>query len=335
MMGACVPAGPRALLQSVMDEPRGRLEEAFLEGRFAVTTDITRPESSDSEVVRHKAEALRDWVDAVNLTDNTNASARMSSWAASLVVMGAGVEPVLSLQCRGRSRLALQADLLGAGAARIPNVLLLTGDEVGQADHQAPKAVVGPGSAQLVGMAAALRDEARLLSGNLMTTPPTWLVGVVENPFVPPTEFCVRRLSKKVAAGAEFVQTQLVFDLDLFEGFMEEVTAMGLTEHCAVLAGVGPIRSRRALENMRQRVAGVVVPDDVMRRLESQPDWRFEEEGIDLCAVTIERLRSIPGVAGVHVMADGFEEDVPELLGRAGLAPREGRGLAAHSLGPC
>jgi len=259
-------------------------------------------------------------VDAVNLTDNPSATVHLASWAASLVVQSEGVEPVLQLQCRDRNRLALQADLLGAAAMGIPNVLLLSGDHTSFGDQPEAKGVFDLDSVQLIWTAATLRDEGRFLSGRPMATRPEWMIGAVENPSAPPLAFRAQRLAKKVAAGAEFIQTQYIFDVRTFEMFMSEVVDLGLTERCAVLAGLGPIRSLRALEHLRE-LPGIVVPDEVAKRLQSQPASRVEEEGINLCAETIARVRRVPGVAGVHVMAYGSEEAIPDILARAGLEP--------------
>jgi methylenetetrahydrofolate reductase (NADPH) len=244
----------------------------------------------------------------------------MASWAASLAVLAEGVEPVLQLQCRDRNRLALQADLLGATAMGIPNVLLFTGDHTRFGDQPEAKGVFDLDSVQLIWTAATLRDEGTFLSGRPMAARPDWLIGAVENPSAPPLPFRARRLAKKVSAGAEFVQTQYVFDVRTFELFMAEVVDLGLAERCAVLAGLGPIRSLRALEHLRH-LPGVVVPDEVVKRLQSRPASSVDEEGIQLCAETIAQVRQIPGVAGVHVMAHGSEETIPDILARAGIKP--------------
>jgi len=203
----------------------------------------------------------------------------------------------------------------------IPNVLLLTGDHTRFGDQPEAKGVFDLDSIQLIWTAATLRDEGAFLSGRSIAARPSWLIGAVENPSAPPLAFRARRLAKKVAAGAEFIQTQYVFDLGTFERFMSEVVDLGIAERCAVLAGVGPIRSMRALEHLRHDLPGIVVPDEVVKRLQSCPDSRVEQEGIELCAETIARLRQIPGVAGVHVMAFRSEGAIPDILTRAGLEP--------------
>jgi methylenetetrahydrofolate reductase (NADPH) len=314
--------------------PRSRLDATIRSGRFAVTAEITPPRGVDAEVLRRKARALKGWVDAVNLTDNPSAYVRMASWAASTMVLAEGVEPVFQLQCRDRNRIALQSDLIGASAVGIPNVLLLTGDHVRFGDHPEAKGVFDLDSVQLVWLASTLRDKGSTVSGHPLASAPKWFIGAVENPSAPPTAFRARRLAKKVAAGADFVQTQFVFDLATFEAWMAEVVDLGLAERCAVLAGVGPIRSLRGLEHMRREIPGIVVPDEVAKRLESQPRGRVEAEGVDICVETISHLRTVPGVAGVHVMAYGFEESVPEILARSGLGRRP-EPLPLQSSEPC
>jgi methylenetetrahydrofolate reductase (NADPH) len=312
-----------AALEVVPGEPgeaRSALDATLRAGRFAVTAEVTPPRGADPGVAIRKAEALRDWVDGINFTDNPSALVRMSSWGASVALMRAGIDPICQFTCRDRNRIALQSDLLGASAAGIPNVLLLTGDYIGFGDHPDAKEVFDLDSIQLVWMAARMRDEGKLQSGGDIRTRPNWFIGAVENPFAPPTRFRATRLGKKVAAGAQFIQTQFVFDLAQFETFMTEVVDLGLAEHCSIIAGLGPVRSQRMLTHMRQELPGVVIPDSVAKRLESATD--IEEEAVSLCAETIAAVRAIPGVAGVHVMAYGFEQAIPDILSRAGIAPR-------------
>jgi methylenetetrahydrofolate reductase (NADPH) len=317
-----------------MIPPERSLRAALAAGRFAVTAEIGPPRGADPDAIRHKAALLRGWVDAANVTDNAGASVRLASFAGSLLAAEAGVEPVMQLGCRDRNRIALQSDLLGAAALGIPNVLLLTGDHPVFGDHPGAKPVFDLDSVQLVWTARALRDEGVLLSGKPVDPRPRFLIGAVENPFAPPAEFRAARLGKKVAAGAEFCQTQFVFDVAGFARFMAEVVDQGIAvpthpaggaggvgRHCAVLAGVGPVRSLRAYEFIRTSVPGVHVPDAVGRRLRGVPADRVAAEGITLCVETIQQLREIPGVAGVHVMAFGHERGIPEILERAGLAP--------------
>jgi methylenetetrahydrofolate reductase (NADPH) len=297
----------------------GGLRGALAAGRFAVTAEIGPPRGVDPHSVGQSAALLRGWVDAANVTDNQGAHVRLSSLAGSLLAAEAGVEPVMQLTCRDRNRIALQSDLIAAATLGIPNVLLLTGDHPRFGDHPDAKPVFDLDSVQLVWTARTMRDDGLLLSGRPLDPRPGFLIGAVENPFAPPTDFRAARLGKKVAAGAEFCQTQFVFDVGGFARFMAEVVDRGLGTRCAVLAGVGPIRSLRAYEFIRTKVPGVHVPDEVGRRLRGVPADRVAAEGVAICVETIQALREIPGVAGVHVMAFGYERGIPEILERAGL----------------
>ena len=295
---------------------RSRLES----GQTAVTAEVGPPRGADPEAVRRKVEPLRGWVDAVNITDSQSAHVRLSNWAGSLLALAAGVEPVMQVTCRDRNRIALQSDLLSAAALGIGNLLLMTGDHPRFGDHPDAKPVFDLDSVQLVWTARTMRDEGRLLSGRRLDPPPYWLIGAVENPFAPPARFRAARLGKKAAAGAEFVQTQFVFDPPAFTRWMAEVRDLGLDGRCKVLAGVGPVRSLRALEHMRGNVPGLWIPDEIGRRLRGVPPGRVADEGMTLCAEIIQQVLQIPGVSGVHVMAPGFEHGIPEILDRAGLA---------------
>jgi methylenetetrahydrofolate reductase (NADPH) len=299
----------------------GRLRRRLESGRFAVTAEIRPPRSADTDTVRRNALSVAGWVDAVNITDNQSSFVRLSSFAGSLVAMAAGVEPVMQVTCRDRNRIALQSDLLSAGAMGVPNVLLLTGDHPRFGDHADAKPVFDLDSVQLIWTARTMREQRRLLSGRELDPAPDWFIGAVENPFSPPVDFRAARLGKKVAAGAQFIQTQFVFDVRAFAQWMAEVRDLGLHQRCHVLAGVGPIRSLKALEHMQRNVPGVHVPDEVARRLRGVPADRVEDEALTLCAEMIQQIREIPAVAGVHVMAIGFEHGIPEVLRRAGLPP--------------
>ncbi|MDQ4039486.1 MAG: methylenetetrahydrofolate reductase [Actinomycetota bacterium] len=298
------------------------MRTALRSGRFAVTAEIGPPRGADADAIAAKAALLRDWVDAANITDNQGAHTRLASWAGSVLALRNDVEPVMQLTTRDRNRIALQSDLISAGAVGIPNVLMLSGDHPRFGDHPDAMPVFDLDSVQLIWTAALMRDQGRLLSGKPVRPAPQWLIGAVENPFAPPLRFRAARLGKKVAAGAEFVQTQFVFDLDIFTGWMGEVTDLGLEQRCGILAGVGPIRTVRAMEFMQTKVPGIHIPDDVVRRLRSVPSDQVAELGMTLCVEIIRRLRQTPGVAGLHVMAFGQEQVVPELLERAGIPPR-------------
>jgi methylenetetrahydrofolate reductase (NADPH) len=299
--------------------PRARLGS----GGFAVTAEIVPPRGADPRALLRKAEPLRGWVDAVNVTDNAGAHVRMASWAGSLLAAQAGIEPVMQLTCRDRNRLALQSDLLAAWAVGIPNVLLMTGDHPKFGDDPGAVPVFDLDSVQLLWAARAMREEGRLISGRALAGRPGWLIGAVENPFAPPAGFRAARLAKKAAAGAEFVQTQFVFDVPAFGRWMAEVRDLGVDQRCRILAGVGPVRSLRALDHLRTGVPGLHIPDEVDRRLRGVPAGQVADEGTRICAEIIDQVRAIPGVSGVHVMAPGYEHGIPGILERAGLARRD------------
>lgn len=298
-----------------------RLRDALRDRRFAVTAELSPPRGADPEAIRRAARVLHDWVDAANVTDNQGAMVRLSSLAGSAIALGEDVEPVMQLQCRDRNRMALQSDLLGAAALGIPNVLLLTGDHQRFGDHPEARGVFDLDSVQLLWTARTMRDSGTLLSGKALKPPPAWLIGGVENPFAPPLAFRAERLGKKIAAGAEFVQTQYVFDIAQFKTWMQACRELGLTQRCGVLAGVGPIRSLRALERMRQ-IPGITIAPAVEQRLRGVPEERVLDESLAICAEIITELREIPDLAGVHVMAFGAEHLVPEIVDRAGLGRR-------------
>ncbi|MCU1663674.1 MAG: methylenetetrahydrofolate reductase [Pseudonocardia sp.] len=300
---------------AIAAERPGRLADALRTGRFAVTAEIGPPRGADVDEIRESAVLLRDWVDAANITDNQGAQVRVSSFAGSVVALAEGLEPVMQMTCRDRNRIALQSDLLSAGALGVPNLVLMTGDRPERGDHADATPVFDLTSSSLMTTARMLRDEGRLLSGRAIDPPPQYLLGAVDTGAGAPD-----RLEQKVADGAEFVQTQFVFDVDDFVVWMEKVRDLGLDHRCGVLAGVGPIRSLRALEFMAG-IPGVVIPPAFERRLRGVPAERVTAEGMAACAETVAALREVPGVAGVHMMAVGYERGVPEILEAAGLEP--------------
>jgi methylenetetrahydrofolate reductase (NADPH) len=295
------------------------LRERLASGSFAVTAEIAPPRGASTEKITPTAEILRDWVDAVNVTDNQGANVRMASWAGSLAVLAAGLEPIMQMTCRDRNRIALQSDLLGASALGVRNILVMTGDHPKFGDHPGAKPVFDLDSVQLLWTLRTMRDQHVLLSGRTVNPPPDCFLGAVENPFAPPFEFRAERLGKKVDAGAQFVQTQYVFDVASFGRWMEQVRDLGLHERCAVLAGVGAVRSMRALDYMRDKVPGVVVPDDTYRRIQAVPADQTAAEGVKLAAEIIQQVAAVPGVAGVHLLVAGNEQAVPEILQSAGI----------------
>ena len=291
----------------------GRLAEALRTGRFAVTAEVAPPRGADTTRLRETARLLRGWVDAANVTDNQGARVRMSSLAGSAVLLAEGLDPVMQMTCRDRNRIALQSDLIAAGGLGVPNVLLMTGDTPERGDHPDAPGVFDLDSDSLTAAARALRDEATLLSGQTVDPPPRYLIGAVDPGAGDPD-----RLARKVSFGTEFVQTQFVFDVAVFGAWLAELRDLGITQRCGVLAGVGPIRSLRALDVMAA-LPGVRIPAALSRRLRGVPAHRVADEGMAACAETVAALRELPGLAGVHVMSVAYERGVPEILTAAGL----------------
>jgi methylenetetrahydrofolate reductase (NADPH) len=304
------------------------LRERLASGGFAVTAEISPPRGASTENITKAAEALKDWVDAVNVTDNQGSNVRLASWAGSLAVLAAGLEPIMQMTCRDRNRIALQSDLLGASALGIRNVLVMTGDHPKFGDHPGAKPVFDLDSVQLLWTLRAMRDQRVLLSGRRLDPAPDCFLGAVENPFAPPVPFRAERLGKKVVAGAQFVQTQFVFDVPVFARWMAQVRDLGLHERCAILAGVGAVRSVKALEYMRDHVPGVEVPDHAYQRLRAVTPGKTAAEGVKLAAEIIQQVAQIPGVAGVHLLVAGNERAVPDILDEAGI------GIAKEPGGP-
>jgi methylenetetrahydrofolate reductase (NADPH) len=300
----------------------GRLERVLRSGRFAVTAELNPPDSADPQEVYDAAVVLSTVCDAINATDASGANCHMSSVAICALLTRAGYAPVLQVSCRDRNRIAIQGDVLGAAAMGVANVLCLTGDDVSVGDQPEAKPVFDFDSIHLLRTIKIMRDEGRFLSGRKLTVPPRLFLGAAANPFVPPFEWRPLRLAKKVAAGADFIQTQFCFDVPRFRQFMERVRDMGLDEEVFILVGVGPLRTEKAAEFMRTKVPGIVIPDEMVERLRKTPKERKQAEGKRICVEIIQQVREIKGVAGVHVMAYRQEELVAEIIEEAGLLPR-------------
>jgi methylenetetrahydrofolate reductase (NADPH) len=313
--------------------PRSRLERVLRSGRFAVTAELDAPDSADPQDVYKNALVLSEVCDGINATDGSGANCHMSSMGCCALLTRAGYEPILQVGCRDRNRIAIQADLLGAAAMGVRNILCITGDDVSNGDQPEAKRVFDLDSIQLLSIAKMMRDRGIFLSGRKLTTSPSYFIGAVENPFAPPLDWRPHRLAKKVQAGAEFIQTQYCFDVQRLNTFMQRVVDLGLHEKVFILVGVGPIRSIKVAEFMRNKVPGVWIPDEVMKRMEKTPKEKQAEEGKKICIEIIQQAREMQGVAGVHVMAYRQEETVAEIVQRAGLLPRTARQDHAHSKG--
>lgn len=300
----------------------GQLERVLRAGLFAVTAELNPPDSADPQEVYEAALPLAEVVDAINTTDSSGANVHMSSLAVSALLLKRGYDVVMQMSCRDRNRIALQADLLGAAALGVKNILCITGDDVSIGDQPETKRVFDFDSMHLLRTARIMRDQGVFLSGRKISVPPRLFLGAVENPFAPPVEWRAERLAKKVEAGADFIQTQYVFEVGVFREFMARLRDLGVLERVYILAGVGPLKSPRAAEFMRTHVPGVVIPDSLVDRLKKTPRDRWRAESIQICIELIEQIREVEGVAGIHVMAYRQEELVAEIVQRLGLSPR-------------
>jgi methylenetetrahydrofolate reductase (NADPH) len=302
-----------------------RLERVLRSVRFAVTAELNPPDSADPQSVYERALVLAEVCDAINATDASGANVHMSSVGVCALLTRAGYEPVMQVSCRDRNRIAIQGDLLGAAAMGVRNLLCLTGDGVQAGDQPEARPVFDLDSISLLRTARMLRDHGHFLSGRKLDSTPKFFLGAAANPFIPPYDFRPLRLAKKVEAGAEFFQTQYCFDFPRFCQFMNTVRSMGLHKQAYILVGVGPLRSAKAAEWMRSRVPGVVIPDEIIRRLKGVPSDQQRQEGKRICIEIIQQVREIDGVSGVHVMAYRQEELVAEIIEEAGLLPRRWR----------
>jgi len=299
-----------------------RLSRVLSEGKFAIAAEISPPQGIDLEAIEHEANLLKDFVDVLNVTDNQAASVRMASIPVCAILAKLGIEPVAQMTCRDRNRLAIQADLLGAAALGIKNLLCLSGDHGRWGDHPQANSVYDIDSNHLLWIANAMTNTGCLDNGREISPRPEFFIGAAANPFAPPFEYRPYRLAKKVAAGAKFVQTQLIYNIKRFREYMTVVRDLGLDEKVYILAGVGPIKSARQASFMSTRLAGMEVHPEIVSRMEKTPRAAQAEEGIKICCELIEQVREIPGIAGLHIMAVRWAESVPEIIKRAGLFPR-------------
>ncbi|MDE2049563.1 MAG: methylenetetrahydrofolate reductase [Gammaproteobacteria bacterium] len=295
----------------------GRFERVLRARQFAVTTEMAPPDSADPEEVYRRARIFDGYVDAINATDGSGANCHMSSIAVCALLTRVGYAPVLQISCRDKNRIAIQGDILGGAAMGVCNILCLTGDGVQAGDHPQALPVFDLDSMTLLETARTMRDEHRFLSGRKLTCAPRVLLGAAENPFAPPLEWRGQRLAKKIAAGAQFIQTQYCYDVPLLKAFLRRIEDLGLLEKIFILVGVGPLRSAKAADWMRTHVPGLHIPDAVIARLAGAAD--AAREGRNLCIELIQEIRSVPGVSGVHVMAYRQEDSVPEIIDRSGV----------------
>ncbi len=298
------------------------LEKVLSAGHFAFTGECGPPQGANVEHLIEKANHLKGCVDAVNVTDNQTAVVRMSSWAASIILLQQGLEPNFQMVCRDRNRLAIQSDILGVYSLGIRNMLCLSGDHQSFGNHPESKNVFDIDSMQLIHTVKTMRDEGKFLNGSDVDVAPKLFIGAASNPFAEPFDFRVHRLAKKISAGADFIQTQCIYNMDKFREFMKRAVDMGLHEKCYILAGVTPMKSVGMALYMSKQVPGMDVPQSMIDRLRGAGKGKAAEEGIKIALEQIEEFKEMEGVAGVHLMAIEWEHKVPEIAERAGVLPR-------------
>ncbi|MGA2402831.1 MAG: methylenetetrahydrofolate reductase [Syntrophobacteraceae bacterium] len=298
------------------------LEKVLKAGHFALTGECGPPKGANIEHLKEKGAHLAGVVDCVNVTDNQTAVVRMASWAASLILLQMGIEPNFQMVCRDRNRLAMQSDILGVYSHGVRNMLCLSGDHQISGNHPESKNVFDLDSMQLIHLVRQMRDDGKFLNGEDIDERPKLFIGAAANPFAEPTEFRVYRLAKKVAVGADFIQTQCVYNMERFREFMKHVVDMGLHEKCYILAGLTPMKSVGMARYMAKAVPGMDVPDSLIKRLEGAGKGKVAEEGIKITLEQIEEFKEMEGIAGIHLMAIEWEHRVPEIAERAGLLPR-------------
>ena len=299
-----------------------KLEKVLEAGHFAFTGELGPPRGANIEAIRKKAEPLKGVVDSVNITDNQTAVVRMSSWAASLLAIEEGLEPNYQMVCRDRNRLAMQADVLGAYAMGVRNMLCLSGDHQQFGDHPQCKGVFDIDSMQLIQAVKNMRDEGRFINGQEIDEPPRMFIGAAANPFAEPFEWRVYRLAKKINAGADFIQTQCIYNMGKMREWIKRANDMGLTEKVYILAGITPMKSLGMARYMKSKVPGMDVPDEVINRLKGVEKKKQAKEGIAMACEQIQEFKEMKGVAGVHLMAIEWEHRVPEIAEQAGVLPR-------------
>ncbi len=299
-----------------------RLEKVLKSGQMAVTSECGPPRSSDPAGIIEKGELIKNHVDSINITDNQTSVTRLCSLAACVHLKQQGLDPVLQMVVRDRNRIALQSDILGAASFGINNMLCLSGDHQSFGDHPSAQNVFDIDSMQLIQTARHMRDEGKFLGGDKIKVAPNLFVGAAANPFADPFKIRVPRLAKKIAAGAEFIQTQCVYNLDKFEEWMKGICDRGLHEKVFILPGITPMRSVGMAKYLRRAVPGMDVPEELIDRMSGVPKANQADEGITIAVEAIQRLKEVQGVSGFHIMAIEWEEKVPEIVERSGLYPR-------------
>jgi 5,10-methylenetetrahydrofolate reductase len=312
------PAGAHLPLERLPGHTsRGRLERILRRGEFAVTTELNPPDSADPEDVYNRAKIFDGWVDGINAVDASGANCHMSSVGICALLTRMGYAPIMQIACRDKNRIAIQGDVLGAAAMGVANILCLTGDGVQAGDQPGAKPVFDLDSISLLETIRIMRDNGKFLSGRKLTTPPQLFLGAAVNPFAPPYDFRPIHLGKKIAAGAQFIQTQYCFDVPMLKAFMTKAGDLGFLDQVFLLVGVGPLASAKTAKWIRSNVPGIHIPDAVIKRLEGAQDQK--REGKQLCIDIINEVKEIKGVSGIHVMAYRQEEYVAEIVSESGV----------------
>jgi methylenetetrahydrofolate reductase (NADH) len=304
-----------------------RLEEALAAGRFAVTSELHSVDAGGFDAVRERFEPFAEYVDAANATDNTSAHAHASPLAVAIALKELGMEPVMQLTCRDRNRLGLEAEIAGAALHGIENILCLTGDDVTAGDEPEARRVFDLDSIQLLALGGTMA-RGTYLSGRTIEPPPKLFLGAVENPGAPPYDHRVDRALKKVKAGARFLQLQVSFRPDQLDNFLAEAVEKGLAEQCAVLPSICLTRSPAALRYMDEHVPGIEVPAPLIERCEQAANP--EAECFELALELADHARSLPGVAGLHLISFRREAGIARLCQRLGIPPRTERETSGY-----
>ncbi len=299
-----------------------QLKRVLTSGKFAVTAECGPPKGADPEVVKSKGKVLKGHVDSINVTDNQTGVVRLSSLAACAILKAEGLDPVLQMVTRDRNRIALQSDILGASALGIRNILCLSGDHQSFGNQPHAKGVFDIDSIQLIQTVRKMRDAGEIIGGDKLTNSPQLFIGAVANPFADPFKYRAARLATKVDAGAEFIQTQCIYNLNRFKEWMGLVRDLGMADKVYILGGITPLKSARMAEYMAKNVAGMDIPEEVINRIKAVPAKEQRQEGIKIAVESIHALREIKGVHGVHIMAIEWEEAVPQIVEEAKLFPR-------------
>ena len=295
----------------------GRLERVLRAGQFAITAEVEPPDSADPEEVYRRARVFDGYADAINATDGSGANCHMSSLAVCALLTKIGYAPVMQISCRDKNRIAIQGDILGGAAMGVCNMLCLSGDGVQSGDHHQAKPVFDLDCMSLLEIGRGMRDEHKFQSGRKVTYAPRVFLGAAANPFVAPFDWRAQRLAKKVAAGAQFIQTQYCYDIPRLREYMQQVEDLGLLDKVFILAGVGPMRSAKVADWMRTNVPGVHIPDAIIKRMAGAEKQALE--GKKICIELIQEIKEIKGIAGVHIMAYRQEDTVPDIVQSSGV----------------